>query len=268
MSRDLQGKRALVTGSSSGIGEAIALRLASEGADIAVHGRNRERAEAVAGAVRALGVEAIVVIGDLARDDTAAAVADAVEAAWGGVDILVNNAGGESAGTGTAPWLEATPAEWVSTYQANVLSAVRMVQRLAPSMRERGWGRLIQVSSVVGHEPLTVIPDYGAAKAAMINMTKGLAKTFSKGGVTANSISPGLVRTPSVEAWLRGIAAASGWGDDWDAIEKQVVAQFVPNHVGRIGRPEDVAHAAAYLASPRAGFVTGTDMLVSGWQLG
>lgn len=266
---DLQHKRALVTGSSSGIGEAIALRFVEEGAaGIAVHGRNRERAEAVAERVRALGAEAIVVIGDLATNEGAEAVADAVEAAWGGVDILVNNAGGESAGTGNAPWLDATPAEWISTYQNNVISMVRMIRRLAPPMRERGWGRLIQVSSVVGHEPLTVIPDYGAAKAAILNLTRGLAKTFSRSGVTANSISPGLVRTPSVETWLRGLAHSFGWGDDWEDIEKNVVEKFVQNHIGRIGRPEDIAHAAAYLASPRAGFVTGTDLQVSGWQQG
>lgn len=265
---ELSHKKALVTGSSSGIGEAIALRLAAEGAAVAVHGRNRERAEAVAARVRALGVEAIVLIGDLATDEGAAGVADAVEAAWGGVDILVNNAGGESAGTGNAPWMDATPEDWIATYQNNVISMVRMIRRLAPPMRERGWGRLIQVSSVVGHDPLTVIPDYCAAKAAIINLSKGLAKTFSRSGVTSNSVSPGLVATPSVEAWLRGLAQANGWGDDFAVIERKAVEGFMPNHVGRIGRPGDIAHAVAYLASPQAGYVTGTDVLVSGWQQG
>lgn len=266
MPRDLEGKRALVTGSSSGIGEAIALRLAREGAAVAVHGRNRERAEAVAEAARGHGVEVIVAIGDLATDAGAAAAADVVESAWGGVDILINNAGGESAGTGNAPWMEATPDDWIATYQNNVISMVRMIHRFAPAMRERGWGRLIQISSVVGHDALTVIPDYCAAKAAIINLSKGLAKTFSRTGVTANSISPGLVATPSVEAWLRGLSTANGWGDDFGVIERKAVEGFMPNHVGRIGRPDDIAHAAAYLASPAAGFVTGTDLLVSGWQ--
>ena len=109
MTRILEGKRILVTGSSSGIGEAIALRLASEGASVAVHGRNRARAEAVAEAARQHGGEVIVAIGDLATDAGAEAAADVVDGAWGGVDVLVNNAGGESAGTGNAPWMDATP---------------------------------------------------------------------------------------------------------------------------------------------------------------
>jgi 3-oxoacyl-[acyl-carrier protein] reductase len=264
MGLELNGKRALVTGSSSGIGEVIAKRLASDGARLVVHGRNLERTERVAAVIRASGGEAHVAVGDLASDDQADSVADAVEAALGGVDILVNNAGGESSGGGRAPWLDATPAEWVAAYQGNVVSTVRMIRRFVPGMKAAGWGRIIQISSLVAHRPAVVIPDYAAAKAALINLTVGLSRTLANTGITVNSISPGIILTPGVEGWLRSLAGQFGWGTEWAEIEKHALAELAPNHSGRIGRPEDVAHAVSYLASPQAGFVTGTDMMVSG----
>jgi NAD(P)-dependent dehydrogenase (short-subunit alcohol dehydrogenase family) len=264
MMLELEGKRALVTGSSSGLGEAIARRLAGEGARLVVHGRNIERARRVAAEIRATGCEAHVAIGDLSRDDEAALVGDAVEAALGGIDILVNNAGGQSSGGGQATFFEATPAEWVAAYEGNVVSAVRMIQRFAPGMKAAGWGRIIQISSLVAHRPNLVIPDYAAAKAALNNMTVGLAKTLAGTGITVNSISPGVIMTEGVEGWFRKLAEQFGWGTDWPEIEKRAIAELAPNLCGRGGRPEDVAHAVMYLASPRAGFVTGTDMLVSG----
>ena len=118
MGQQLAGKRALVTGSSSGIGVAIAKRLAAEGARLVVHGRNAERAHKVADDIRATGAEVHVAIGDLASDDTASAVADAVEAALGGVDILINNVGGTASGGGYAPWLDATTDEWMARIKA------------------------------------------------------------------------------------------------------------------------------------------------------
>jgi 3-oxoacyl-[acyl-carrier protein] reductase len=138
MALELDGKRALVTGSSSGIGEVIAERLAREGARVVVHGRDAVRTEQVAAAIRATGAEAHATVGDLANDDQADAVADATLAALGGVDILVNNAGGTSSGGGRAPWLDATPAEWVAAYQGNVVSTVRMIRRFVPGMKEAG----------------------------------------------------------------------------------------------------------------------------------
>jgi NAD(P)-dependent dehydrogenase (short-subunit alcohol dehydrogenase family) len=262
----LHGKWALVTGSSSGIGEAIARRLASDGASIIIHGRNAERAEQVATEIRQGGSEAHVVIGELSRDDSALQIIDDIAAKGLSVDILVNNAGGESAGGGNAAWLDTTPDDWVATYQSNVVSAVRMIRAFVPGMKTRGWGRVIQVASVVGHDPIMVIPDYSAGKAAMLNMTVGLSKVLARTGVTVNSISPGLIVTPSVAGWLRGLAKENGWGEDWSQIEAQVMAGFMPNRIGRIGLPEDVARAASYLASPEADLITGSDMLVSGGQ--
>jgi NAD(P)-dependent dehydrogenase (short-subunit alcohol dehydrogenase family) len=95
-------------------------------------------------------------------------------------------------------------------------------------------------------------------------MTVGLAKTLANTGITVNSVSPGLILTPATEGWLRMLAKQFGWGDDWDEIERRALAELVPNSCGRIGRPDDIANAVAYLVSPRTGFVTGTDMLVTG----
>jgi 3-oxoacyl-[acyl-carrier protein] reductase len=134
----LAGKRALVTGSSSGIGEVIVKQLAAEGVAVVVHGRDESRANAVAKAIRATGGNAEVTLGDLTTDAGADAVAGAA-LAGGPIDILVNNAGF----IGFLSWTEATTADWAQTYNTNVISGIRMIQRLVPQMRERHWGRII-----------------------------------------------------------------------------------------------------------------------------
>jgi len=264
MAHELAGKRVLVTGSSSGIGEGIAKRMAKEGVKLFVHGRNVERTERVAAEVRAMGVEVHHATGDLADEAQANSVADKVLAALGGVDILVNNAGGTASGGGYGAWFDATSEDWLKAYQGNVICGVRMIKRFAPGMKDAGWGRIINIASIVGLRPPTVIPDYAGAKAALINMTRGLAKVLANTGITVNSITPGLILTPATEGWLRMLAKQFNWGDEWAEIERKAVAEFVANDCGRIGRPDDIAHAVMYLASPQAGFVTGTDMSVTG----
>src|SRR5258706_426687 len=144
----LAGKRALVTGSSAGLGEAIAKLLAAEGVGIVVHGRDEGRTNAVAEAIRADGGRADVALGDLSTDAGADAVA-AAAMTGGHVDILVNNAGAYHHQT----WMEATPARWIETYESNVLSGGRMIHRLLPQMRERPWGRGIPIGGGPGLPP-------------------------------------------------------------------------------------------------------------------
>ena len=141
MDLQLTGKRALVTGSSSGIGRGIALALAHEGAQVVVHGRSRTRSEESAELIRAAVGAAHVAIGDLASDDGARAVAAAVNVQLGGVDILVNNVGGLEGSGGAKPsWFDSLPEHWAATLPQNLVAAVRMTHAFVPGMRDRGWG--------------------------------------------------------------------------------------------------------------------------------
>jgi 3-oxoacyl-[acyl-carrier protein] reductase len=258
----LTGKRALVTGSSSGIGEAIAHALAREGVRVVVHGRNPERTQRVADDIQSKGGKAWVVLGDLGRPDAARAVAKNALEALGGVDILVNNAGGADAGM--KPWLETDLDQWHATFEQNIYSAVRLIRELVPSMKGSGWGRIIQVSSGVGTQPFPIGADYAAAKAAMINTTVSLAKDLAGTGITVNTVSPGPIVTPAAERVFRDIAKQRGWGDDWPEIERLAVQHFVPNPLGRMGTADEVAVAIAFLASPLAGYIHGSNLRVDG----
>ena len=268
MDLQLNGKRALVTGSNTGIGKGIAAVLAREGATVVIHGRNNERAQAVAHELAARGGRVIVALGDLATDAGAKAVADAVTTQLGGIDILVNNAGGnETANFGNPDWFDVPAEHWGAVAQQNVVSAVRLVRALVPAMRERSWGRVINISSLGGFQPTAQVPNYCAAKASLINMTVSLAKALGRTGVTANTVSPGLVRTPMLESWIGGIARQLGWGaGDFETLEARFVTELVPLAVNQVARVEDIGHVVAFLASPLAYFITGSNIHVDGGQ--
>jgi NAD(P)-dependent dehydrogenase (short-subunit alcohol dehydrogenase family) len=268
MDLQLAGKRALITGSSSGIGAGVAAVLAREGVSVVVHGRNRERAEAVAGAIREAGGAACLAIGDLATDEGAAAVAQSIHDQTGGLDILVNNVGGtELGGGGGLSWFEVRPEHWAGSMQQNLIAAVRMIHAFAPAMRERGWGRVINVASAGASEPPTTVPDYCAAKAAVLNMTVSLSKELARTGVTVNTVSPGCTRTEMFERTLARQAAAHGWPDDYETREARFMELgLFPCASERYGRPEDVGALVAYLASPLAAFVNGANYRIDGGQ--
>jgi len=260
MDLGLRGKRALVTGSSSGIGAGIARMLAAEGCAVVVHGRDAARAQQVAGSI---GDTASVAIGDLSTNIGA----DAVAAAAGEVDILVNNAGG-AAGTSAMHWTEVSEEGWEGTYQLNAIAAARLIRRLLPAMQAKGWGRIINIASAAGTQPIAFGPDYGAAKAAMLNMTVSLAKALGACGVTANSVSPGMILTPAVERWLGNLRETMGWGDiPMKDCEARAACEITPIPVGRIGRVEEIAHVVCMIASPAAGYMTGANVRMDGGQV-
>jgi len=264
MDMALGGKRALVTGSSMGIGEAIARRLAGEGVAVVVHGRDAAEAERVAATIRTDGGSATAVVGDVGNDDGAADVAGKAIAALGGVDILVNNVGILTFAT----WADATPAMWAELHNINVLGAVRMIHQLVPAMRSAGWGRVVQISSAEASDPFAMFPHYAATKAALVNLTVSLAKDLTRTGVTANTVTPGIIRTAGVEAFYRQMAAARGWGDVWEEIEQHALHEILDNPVGRFGTRDEVADTVVFLCSPRAAYITAADIRVDGGSTG
>ncbi|MFF3754186.1 SDR family NAD(P)-dependent oxidoreductase [Streptomyces sp. NPDC002018] len=259
----LTGKRALVTGSSSGLGAEIVRVLAAEGAAVVVHGRDEARAEAVAKSVRESGGEATVAIGDLATDAGAEAVG-AAALDGGPVDILVNNLGIYDP---TVGWSTASATEWNDIYNTNVVSSVRMIQRFVPGMRERGWGRVIQISSVLGDLPTASQPHYAATNAARNNLATSLARELKHSGVTSNAVAAGGILTPSTRDLLTGLGKRNGWGESWEEIERAAVEAMGPNDVGRIGRRREYADLVAFLAGPVSGYITGATLRVDGgWR--
>lgn len=255
----LEGKRALVTGSSSGLGAATARLLAAEGAHVVVHGRDKDRTQAVADVVTRAGGAASTVLGDLTDDTTADTIAE--EALAGGpIDILVNNAGSYK----HLSWTNASSEAWADTYNINVVSGVRMIQRLVPQMRELGWGRVIQIGGGLAIQPMNTHPQYNATLAARHNLAVSLARELRGSGITSNIVSPGAILVDAVKDLLIEIAPERGWGTTWEEIERDATESIVPNDRNRLGRPEEIAGAVAYLCSPYADYISGATIRVDG----
>jgi 3-oxoacyl-[acyl-carrier protein] reductase len=256
MDLKLQDKRVLITGSTSGIGEAIAKTLATEGASVVVQGRRETEAQRVAAEIKATGGKAAIAVGDLATPAGAEAVVTATLNAIGGIDILVNNAGIAPIGY----WFETNADIWMDVYNLNVAGMVRLIDRFAPAMQERGWGRIIAISSGEASNPPITQSAYAASKAAVLNLAVSLAKALANTGVTSNAISPGLIWTETVDK----LADELGFPQERTEREQKLVAAWAPNPSGRLGRVEEIANAVAFVASPMADYINGANIRVDG----
>lgn len=259
MDLKLIGKRALVTGSSSGLGEAIVKMLSAEGAAVIVHGRNEQRAVKVAEDIRTAGGVADIAIGDLSSDQGADAVAEAALKS-GAIDILVNNAGV----TSHKSWGDASTTDWADMYNNNVISYVRMIQRMVPQMKTLGWGRVVHIGGGLGIQPIREQPHYNATLAARHNLSVSLARQLKETGITSNVVSPGAIINPMVEEWLKNAAPKFGWGTDPEEIRYKAVQDLIPNDTGRFGAPDEIAGAVLYLCSRFADYISGAVIRVDG----
>lgn len=257
----LDGKRALVTGSSRGIGEGIAKALAREGAAVIVHGRSEEDAKKVAEDIMVNGGKAFACVGDLNTDESAKKIADDVLTLLGGIDILINNAGTYSARS----WSDTSPQQWAEIYNANVISAVRMIRLLMPQMKELDWGRIILIGSAFGQYPGQIVADYSSTKGATVTLAVSLAKELANTGLTVNTVSPGPIVTDNWDNLALGIAKMLGWETtDLDDIKQRFLQGPMQNPTGRLGKVEDVANLITFIASPLAGFINGSNLRVDG----
>jgi 3-oxoacyl-[acyl-carrier protein] reductase len=258
----LENKVAVVTGSSKGIGKAIAVELAREGCRVMLAARGEKELEETAEDARRTGSvgDVLAVTADVTKADEVEGLIDDTVACFGTVDILVNNAGG----TGRRlPFHELSDDEWFVILDLNLISAVRLTRAVLPHMRRQRWGRIINVASESGSQPSALKPHYNAAKAALINLTKSLSKAYWEYGVLVNAVSPATTITPAVE----DLMAEEARRKSLPLIEQEAafVRENEPDVVaGRLGRPEETAWVVAFLASERASFITGANYRVDG----
>jgi 3-oxoacyl-[acyl-carrier protein] reductase len=247
MELGLEGRVALVTGAARGLGAAIALNLASEGCDVVALDRDADEAlDHVASRIRGLGRRALPLIADVRDFDAAAVAVDRASSDLGAVDILVANAGV----TRDAVVWKMSEQSWDDVIDINLKGCFTYARALAPSMRSRGWGRIVAVSSINGLRGKFGQSNYAASKAGLIGLCKSLARELGRSGVTVNAVAPGMVMTDMARALP----------------ERFIEAARDETVLERLAEPQDVADAVAFLCSERARHITGEVLRVDGGQ--
>lgn len=252
MNIDLSGKTALVTGSTQGIGLAIAEHLARSGARVVVNGRTSQRVdEAVS---KLTGLDVVGIAADVASEEGTADLLRQLPA----VDILINNLGI----FGAVPPLEITDEQWRTYFDVNVLAAVRLIRSYLPGMTERGWGRAIQIASDSAIVTPAEMIHYGVSKTALLAVSRGFAKEAAGTGVTVNSVIAGPTHTAGVEDFVYQLVDKSL---PWDEAQREFMIKHRPQSLlQRLIEPEEIANMVTYLASPLASATTGGALRVDG----
>ncbi len=238
------GRVALVTGASQGIGRACALALAQAGTQVALAARNQEKLAEVSAEITAAGGEASIFALDIASEESIQSCAKAVLAHYGKVEILVNNAGITRDGL----MLRMKRADWDAVLSTNLTGAFLLTQAVLSSMLKARWGRIVNITSVVGETGQAGQANYAASKAGLIGLTKSLARELASRNITANAVAPGYIETPMTEVLN----------------EQQRAAMMTQIPLARAGTPEDIAQAVAFLASDAASYITGHVLDVNG----
>jgi NAD(P)-dependent dehydrogenase (short-subunit alcohol dehydrogenase family) len=246
MEKELRGKLALITGASKGLGKAMALALAEAGADLILVARNRELLEETAAAARASSIQAECFPADVASEEQVRELEQNVRNRYGQLDILINNAGINV----RKPITEFSLAEWKGVLETNLVGAFLMCRSFVPLMKGRGYGRIINLTSIMSHVALAGRTAYAASKAGLLGFTKALALELAPDGITVNGVSPGPIGTEMNTVLMQT-----------PELNQQFVSR-IP--LGRWGRVEEVGGLVRYLCSPAAGFITGTDLVIDG----
>jgi 3-oxoacyl-[acyl-carrier protein] reductase len=256
MELGLTQKVAIVAAASKGIGRASAEALAREGARVAICARSAGELEAAAAAIRsAARAEVLAVPADVTRaDDVRRLVARTVEA-FGGADILVTNAGGPPPGR----FDQATDADWQAAFELNLLSTVRMVREVLPHMRQRRWGRIINIQSTSIKQPIDGLLLSNGIRPGVAGLARSLVQEVSRDGITVNTICPGRIATDRSRSFLESRARAAGM-----PLDEYARRDLASIPMGRMGEPEEIGHVVAFLASERASYVTGVTLQVDG----
>ena len=257
MDLGLDGRVAIVTGASRGIGRHVALGLAREGCRILLCTRDAIALESVADELGGAGVAFVV---DVTDPSSSSAIVEACEASFGRLDIVVNNAGGAE----PKPLTQVTAEDWQTSLEVNFLAAARLSVAVLPAMRSARWGRLVHVASISGREPDPLFAPYSAAKAALLNLSTSLSRAYAADGVLSSCVIPGVTITEMVAA--NAIATA----EHTDRTPEEVMERMLAKHdvaTGRFGRPEEVAAAVVFLASEAASWITGATLEVDGGTL-
>jgi 3-oxoacyl-[acyl-carrier protein] reductase len=256
MDLGIAGRVAIVTGGSRGIGRAVAERLCREGAHVALCARGRD---SLAEAQRTLdaigGGRTLTVEADLTEPAAAGRVVDATAAAWGRIDILVNNAGAARG----LPFDELTDERWLENLQLKLFGYLRMARLVVPHLRKNGWGRIVNIAGVAGLQPSPLAMPVGLNNAGVLNVMKALSDAEAANNILVTTVCPGPILTERQTKLLQDAARVKGITVE-DAQREATAA--IP--LGRMGRPEEVADAVAFLASERASYITGSLVIVDG----